>query len=181
MGSLMSKDEFDGIIGFLEGLSLKKLDGNERDAFWTVLQSENPKRVMKRAKEYGSDERARFGFPKPFDLIPERVITKKVCVKCPYCPETFLYGDTFTRDPSGTLTTWWWDVQARRIVLPLYQDHITSCEGRPQMTVEALITVKRKLSTARFIPNRVAQGMLAWVDMELATRPALPFGDELEF
>lgn len=67
----MTRAEFEKIIGFLEGACRTELKSNERDAYWLLLNAEPGSVTMERAVQFCQDrERARFGFPRPADLLP---------------------------------------------------------------------------------------------------------------
>lgn len=69
----MTKAGFDKLIRYLEGAFRVKLAQHERDAYWLTLGPDDDAVTFERAIEYVRSERARFGFPKPGELIPQEI------------------------------------------------------------------------------------------------------------
>jgi hypothetical protein len=67
----VTREEFDGAIGFLEGAFRTSLTDNERGAYWLLWSRFPLGIVMPMAVAFTQDrERSKYGFPRPADLIP---------------------------------------------------------------------------------------------------------------
>jgi len=68
----MTHDEFGKIVAFCEGAFRGDVSPKERDAWWLLLHDEPAAQVMARAVALAkSPERARYGMPKPGELLEE--------------------------------------------------------------------------------------------------------------
>lgn len=65
----MTQEQFDEIVHFLEGAYGSELGGKQRDAWWLLLRDEDGGQILRAAVEHARSERARYGMPKPGELI----------------------------------------------------------------------------------------------------------------
>lgn len=70
------------MIAFLEAVFRTKLTTQERDAYYLLLKDEDTRMVMARAIAYCKGPAARFGFPKPGDLIEQENFAGRAVLAC---------------------------------------------------------------------------------------------------
>lgn len=72
----MTQAEFDDVVKFLEGAFRDHLTAGQRDAYALMWTEEDGPTLMRRAIEYARSDRARYGFPKPGDLLKQAMDPK---------------------------------------------------------------------------------------------------------
>lgn len=69
----MTTDGFSSVLSLLEGAFRETLSDKERKAYWELLGDQPDWAVQARAIEYARGPQARYGFPKPSDLIAQTI------------------------------------------------------------------------------------------------------------
>lgn len=65
----MTESEFGKVIDFVEGAWGATMAGKQRDAYWLLLREADPAVVMANAIRLARSSRARYGVPKPGELL----------------------------------------------------------------------------------------------------------------
>lgn len=65
----MTESEFGKVVDFLEGAWGVTMAGKQRDAYWLLLRESDPAAVMANAIRLARSARARYGVPKPGELL----------------------------------------------------------------------------------------------------------------
>ncbi len=69
----MTTNGFATVLSLLEGAFRETLSAKERKAYWMLLRDQPDEAVQARAIEYARGQQARYGFPKPSDLIAQTI------------------------------------------------------------------------------------------------------------
>jgi len=76
----MTTDEFGRIVAFVEGAFGGSLPDKARDAWWLLLHGESAEAVMERAVRLAQSDRARYGMPKPGELLSSADVSSRAVI-----------------------------------------------------------------------------------------------------